>query len=70
VKVGDLVKHTPWKDEYIRMINNHSDFQQGLIINFSENSKGVHFLVSVPGRNLGWYRESELEVIDENRRLG
>jgi len=66
MKVGDMVKHTPWKDEYVRWINKSSDFNQGLIVDAKETSKDIHYLISSPGRNIGWYREAELEVISES----
>lgn len=62
-----MVKHTPWKDEYIRWIwMGKSDFKQGLIVDVKETSKDIHYLISSHKTKLGWYRETELEVINES----
>lgn len=67
MKVGDMVKHTPWKDEYVRWINKHSDFIQGLVVDVRETSKEIHYLVTTHSGKPAWYRETELEVINESR---
>jgi hypothetical protein len=63
MKVGDMVKHTPWKDEYAKWVHTSAEFMQGLIVEAFETSKDTHYLISTPGRSNGWYRETELEVI-------
>jgi hypothetical protein len=65
MKVGDLVKHTPWKDEHVSFINKTSDFSRGLIIDSREDLYSFYYLIAAAGKKHRWYRKKELQLISE-----
>ena len=67
MKVGDMVKHVPWKDQHVRWLNEHSHFTQGLVIECQKTAGGIHYLINAHSRKLSWYRETELELVNESR---
>ena len=65
MKVGDLVRHTPWTDKKSCWMK--PEFQRGIIVERDEHLTEVHFLVIFTGK-MQWYRESELEDISKTKR--
>jgi hypothetical protein len=65
MKVGDLVKHTPWNDVHVGWINRVPDFNRGLVVESREDIYSIYYLVNVSGEKHKWYRGTELQLISE-----
>jgi len=66
LKIGDLVKHSPWKDDKSRWLN--QEFQTGLIIEMREVQTETHFLIAYSNKT-SWYRQTEIEKIDKKKKI-
>lgn len=66
LKIGDLVRHTPWKDDKSRWLN--QEFDMGLIIEMREVQTETHFLIAYSNK-MSWYRKTEIEEIDEKKKI-
>jgi len=66
MKVGDLVRHTPWTDRKAQWMD--PEFQRGIIVEKVENLTEVHFLVA-HSEKMQWYRETELEDISGKKKI-